>query len=139
MVLEYFTLTRHRKGKEPADESAVKSPVLNEEDAELLHRLAAEAPFPPNPEEMSVILDNGKELRGEEARAAILAGADDIPLPTSPPEVEKKLEDGGSADGKSEEAKKRSYLSYLPTIPGRAWGKVCASSSLCLQLLSHGR
>jgi hypothetical protein len=75
----------------PSQEPAA-SPVLDEEDEAFMARLAAitdepEGNRPPLPNRPVVILDGGEKKVGKDAQEALMAGADKVPLPMSPPEV----------------------------------------------------
>ncbi|TID25250.1 hypothetical protein E6O75_ATG04455 [Venturia nashicola] len=107
-----------QKRRNPSD----AQPVLNDEDEKFLERITSEEAPPPLPERPVVILDNGGKV-GKCAQTALMAGANEIPLPTSPT-LEGELNEGkideskdASADGK----KKKDYWSYVPNI---RFGKV---------------
>lgn len=103
----------------PAD----AQPVLNDEDEKFLERITSEEAPPPLPERPVVILDNGEKVVGKCAQTALMAGANEIPLPTSPP-VEGELKEGKidePQDASPDEKKKKDYWSYVPNI---RFGKV---------------
>ncbi|KAF2097129.1 hypothetical protein NA57DRAFT_57731 [Rhizodiscina lignyota] len=112
MVLEYFTF-RKSKGKatEDAQADGAKSPVMNEEDEQFLEKITSESAAPANPENPTIILDNGSKVKGKDAQVALMAGADQIPLPASP------REGGAAGDGDGKSKEQRNYWSYMPTIP----------------------
>lgn len=115
MVLEYFSL---RKGKGPAPkEEKSDKPVLNGEEERFLHEVASSAP-PPLPARSTVILDDGHVVRGKDAQVALMDGAEQVPLPTSPPELVEGDEEGEQES--STRKKRRSFASFLPSISGRA-------------------
>lgn len=108
----------------PAD----AQPVLNDEDEKFLERITSEEAPPPLPERPVVILDNGEKVVGKCAQTALMAGANEIPLPTSPP-LEGELKEGQideSKDASAEEKKKKDYWSYVPNI---RFGKVSDSET----------
>jgi hypothetical protein len=83
----------------PSEEPAT-SPILDEEDEKFLHRLASianepEGTPPALPERPVVILEGGEAKVGRDAQEALMAGADKVPLPSSPPPVSE-----GSPKGK---------------------------------------
>ncbi|KAF2834904.1 hypothetical protein M501DRAFT_922298, partial [Patellaria atrata CBS 101060] len=93
---------------------APEKPVLTEEDEAYLQRIVSEGAPPPLPDRPTVILDSGEKVVGKDAQIALMAGADQIPLPTSPPA---EASDKGGENLTVEEKKKRDYWSYLPAIP----------------------
>ncbi|SLM38103.1 hypothetical protein LPUS_08229 [Lasallia pustulata] len=111
-MMEYFT---HRKAKKPLDTAEKdEKPVLTDEDEAFLQRIAAEGPPPPLPERPQNLAVAG-ETRGNNAQIALMAGAQNIPLPDVPdtpddviPEVEEPEEE--SVKGKEKDAKgKRAF------------------------------
>jgi hypothetical protein len=91
----------------PSEEPAA-SPVLDEEDEKFLQRLAAiseepESTPPPLPTRPVKIVEDGETKVGKDAQEAIMDGANQVPLPMSPPEVtaedtekgKEKAKDGG--------------------------------------------
>ena len=84
MVLEYFTRKPQQRPAQKENE-AMKSPVLNDEDEKFLTHITSDEGAPPLPEQSTVILDTGEEVEGRDAQAALMDGAEQIPLPTSPP------------------------------------------------------
>jgi hypothetical protein len=120
MVLEYLT---NLKAKHGHKDDVQAQPILNDEDEKFLERITSEEAPPPLPERPVVIFDNGKKAVGKDAQIALLAGANEIPLPVSPP-VEGDLEEGKideSKAGSTNEKKKKDYWSYVPSIryPGK--------------------
>jgi hypothetical protein len=107
MVLEYFTSKKGKQAAQPEASTAtaaeVKSPVLKAEDEAFLERLASEIENPPE-STLPVVLYQGE---GKDAQAALMDGADKVPLPQSPPAEEPKS--------------KRNYWAYLqqkvPPLP----------------------
>lgn len=144
-MLEYFTYKK-LKGRKGKMEQAVQTPVLNEEDEQFLERITSEGTPPPLPERPTVILDNGKELKGRDAQIALMDGADAIPLPTSPPlePAEANAEQKDKNDGEAEK-KTNKFWSYVTTIPGRSkvgCQKVAAHPVECVMVvlrLTSGR
>ncbi|TLD37539.1 hypothetical protein E2P81_ATG04351 [Venturia nashicola] len=118
-----------QKRRNPSD----AQPVLNDEDEKFLEKITSEEAPPPLPERPVVILDNGGKVVGKCAQTALMAGANEIPLPTSPT-LEGELNEGkideskdASADGK----KKKDYWSYVPNIRfGKGKGKEAAAAQL---------
>jgi hypothetical protein len=102
----------------PSEEPAA-SPLLDDEDEEFLRRLAAltnepEGTPPPLPDRPDVVTERGEQKVGKDAQEALMAGADKIPLPTSPPEV--TVEDTAKGKGKSSEGglnRRKSVMSYF--------------------------
>ncbi|KAF2016283.1 hypothetical protein BU24DRAFT_198036 [Aaosphaeria arxii CBS 175.79] len=95
----------------PSEEPAA-SPVLDEEDEKFLQRLAAiaqepEGPAPPLPTRPVVVLDGGEKKVGKDAQEAIMDGANAVPLPVSPPEVD--AQKGGLS-------RKESVMSYFSRL-----------------------
>lgn len=122
MVLEYFNALKDKIEHKKHDAGA--QPILNDEDEKFLERITSEGMPPPLPERPIVILDNGEKVVGKDAQMVLMAGADEIPLPTSPP-VEGDLKEGKideSKDARTDEKKKKDYWSYVPSI--RFSGKV---------------
>lgn len=125
-MLEYFNIKNIRKHKGGNGDEAVKTPILNDEEEKFLHHITSEDPEgtpPPLPERPVIILDSGKEVKGKDAQAALMDGADKIPLPSSPPVDSEGKEIIGEEIDKAkggEEKKKRHLMSYLPVIPGRS-------------------
>jgi hypothetical protein len=117
MVLEYFSLRKKDKpagdegAEQAADDSGTKSPVLSNEDEKFLEKIASESAAPSHRERPTIILDNGKKVRGTDAQVALLDGADKVPLPASPPEVQ----EGDDGKGKA-----KNYWSFMPSIPSTA-------------------
>lgn len=112
-MLSYFT-HRPKKQEEEQGEEGPKSPVLNEEDEEFLHKITSDEEPPPLPARPTVISGNGEKVEGKDAAPE---GADLVPLPSSPP-----VDDtGGKSEAKTErdgdERKRTNYLSYIPQIP----------------------
>jgi len=105
MVLEYFSLKKRAKtGTTPAEAEA-KSPVLNAEDEAFLKRITTEQQ--PDPNTAVVILDKDGTVKGKNAQEALMDGAQEVPLPASPPPVEE-----GKTSGKKDSGK-RNYWTYL--------------------------
>jgi hypothetical protein len=125
MVLEYFTALKGKAEHKKHDKDA--QPILNDEDEKFLEKITSEEAPPPLPERPVVILDNGEKVVGKDAQTALMAGANEIPLPTSPP-VEGDLKEGKideSKDVSADEKKKKDYWSYVPNL--RFHGKVSYS------------
>lgn len=100
---------------------APKSPILNDEEEAFLERITSEAeeeetppPLPARPKPTTAtslaVLENGPVLeaqtKGKDAQVALMDGAEQIPLPQSPPTEEGK--------------KKKNYWAWVPDIPKRA-------------------
>lgn len=134
MAMQYFNTL---KGKvEHKKHAADAHPVLNDEDEKFLEKITSEEAPPPLPERPVVILDNGKKVVGNCAQTALMAGANEIPLPTSPP-VEGELREGKideSQDGSVNAKKQKDYWSYVPSI--RFPGKVSDSETFKAWLTS---
>ena len=114
MVLDFFT-SKLAKKEEKA--SNPKTPVLSEEDEQFLHHLTSEETPPPLPARPIVILDDGTKVEGKDAQTALMAGADQIPLPRSPPAEDApvdKLDKEGA-----EKKKKRASWNFIPSIQSR--------------------
>ncbi|KAF2791474.1 hypothetical protein K505DRAFT_419118 [Melanomma pulvis-pyrius CBS 109.77] len=108
----------------PSEEPAT-SPVLDEEDERFLERLAAiaqepEGTPPPLPNRPVVILDGGEKKVEKDAQEALMAGADKVPLPMSPPDV--GVEDGAQGKEKAVEGdvgRKKGVMSYFALAQSR--------------------
>lgn len=100
---------------------APKSPILNDEEEAFLERITSEAeeeetppPLPARPKPTTAtslaVLENGPVLeaqtKGKDAQVALMDGAEQVPLPQSPPTEEGK--------------KKKNYWAWVPDIPKRA-------------------
>lgn len=126
MAMQYFNTLKGKvehKVEQKKQTSADAHPILNDEDEKFLEGITSEEAPPPLPERPVVILDNGEKVVGKCAQTALMAGANDIPLPTSPP-LEGELNEGkidGSKDAGADGAKKKDYWSYVPNI---RFGKV---------------
>ncbi|KAF1987199.1 hypothetical protein K402DRAFT_375823 [Aulographum hederae CBS 113979] len=124
-MLQYFNLKKgqkHPSADAEPEKSDAKSPVLNEEDEQFLQNITSDdSPPPPLPKRPTMILDNGQKVKGKDAQVALMAGADQIPLPSSPPvEADTQLGSKKEEDISPEEEKKRiNYWSYIPSIPSR--------------------
>lgn len=111
-MLSYFT---HRpKKQEGQADDGLQSPVLNEDDEKFLEKITSDEEPPPLPARPTLILDNGDQVRGEEAD---LVGADQVPLPTSPPAEEPGDKGEAPADKDGKDNKRTNYLSYIQQIP----------------------
>jgi len=129
MVLSYFGLKKQgqKAGAQPNDEAGddVKSPILNEEDEKFLHEITStDEPPPPLPRRPTVIMDNGKKVRSKDPQVALMDGAEQIPLPQSPPVDSEGKQIADDPKGKEkedvspeEEKRRRAYWSYIPSIP----------------------
>lgn len=101
-------------GEEPA-----ASPVLDDADEKFLERLAAlaqepEGTPPPLPERPFVIQEGGEKKVGKDAQEALVAGADKVPLPTSPPEITIEDSERGKEKAKDDGlSRKKSVMSYF--------------------------
>jgi len=125
-----------RKAKQDTE----AEPLLNDEDQNFLERITSEEAPPPLPERPVVILDNGKKAVGKDAQVALMAGADAIPLPSSPPvEGDTKQDNVDHSKGQTGEAekKKRDYWSYVPNL--RFTGKVMHANTLAKMLLTSAQ
>jgi len=122
-----------RKAKQDTE----AEPLLNDEDQNFLERITSEEAPPPLPERPVVILDNGEKAVGKDAQVALMAGADAIPLPSSPPvEGDTKQDNVDHSKGQTGEAekKKRDYWSYVPNL--RFTGKGKAKEQMASDLQS---
>ena len=110
-MLSYFT---HRPKKQDGtqDNDELKSPVLNEEDEKFLEKITSDEKPPPLPARPTVVLDPEDHAKEE---SEILDGADQVPLPTSPP-ADESVEKEEEAVGKDEEKKRPKYWSYIQQI-----------------------
>lgn len=103
---------------EQHEEATDKNLVLNREDEQFLERITSVDEAPPLPEQPTVILENGKKVRGKDAQIALMDGADQIPLPSTPgPEDEDQHTDKEDEPVSEEEKKRRDYWSYIPAMP----------------------
>ncbi|KAF1959572.1 hypothetical protein CC80DRAFT_378802, partial [Byssothecium circinans] len=99
----------------PSEEPAA-SPILDDEDQKFLERLAAlsqepEGTPPPLPTRPVEIIEDGEKKVGKDAQAALMDGAEKVPLPMSPPEV--TVEDAAKAKPKEGMSRKKSVMSYF--------------------------
>lgn len=127
---ETKTKTETQDAKEPissppaptvasSSEEPASSPLLDDEDEKFLTRLAAltnepEGTPPPLPDRPDVVTEGGERKVGKDAQEALMAGADKIPLPTSPPEV--TVEDTAKGKNKSGPGginRRKSVMSYF--------------------------
>jgi len=127
MVLEYFT----KKGKKPAPvattgtaKEEIKSPVLTPADEDFLRRITAED----TPIDKQVVLFD-KDEPSTDAQTRLMDGADQIPLPTSPPEADTANPiDATQSSDKSKSKKERRKSSYVTYIQKHLpFGKVSAA------------
>lgn len=66
---DYFSFTRAKKNKEALEKTNPKTPVLNDEDEQFLHKITTEeASAPPLPNRSIVIDDDGKATEAESAQ-----------------------------------------------------------------------
>jgi hypothetical protein len=99
----------------PSEEPAT-SPLLDDEDERFLTRLAAlanepEGTPPPLPNRPDVVSEGGERKVGKDAQEVLMAGADKIPLPTSPPEV--TVDDTAKGKDKGGLNRRKSVMSYF--------------------------
>lgn len=111
MVLEYFSLRKNKH--KPGKDVNPGSPVLKEDDEAFLAKITAESAAPSSSEKPTIILDNGQKIRGKDAQVALMAGADKIPLPASPP-----LDSADKGDGKKQQF--ANYWTYVSSLPQRS-------------------
>lgn len=107
-MMEYFTHKKNKKHVDIAEKD--EEPVLNEEDEAFLQRIASEGTPPPLPER-PLNLPVAGETVGNNAQIALMAGAQNIPLPDVPdtpddviPEIEGREEEP-TVKGKEKETK----------------------------------
>ncbi len=127
MVFEYFSLRKGNKTAVPHE-----TPVLTDEDEHFLHKLTAEAPAPPLPERAKNVSGDGDPQGDRDAEIAVMAAAEQVPLPMSPPvetdpESKSKDDEHGDEQGDSTKGEKKSrkedmkrFMAYLPTLPRRS-------------------
>lgn len=97
-MMEYFT---HKKAKEHVDIAEKdEEPVLNDEDEAFLQRIASEGTPPPLPER-PLNLPVAGETVGNNAQIALMAGAQNIPLPDIPDTPEDVTPDIEGHEGES--------------------------------------
>lgn len=107
-MMEYFTHIRSKKPVDLAEKDEI--PVLNDEDEAFLQRIASEGPPPPLPARPQSLRVAG-ETAGNNAQIALMAGAQNIPLPDVPdtPDdvvpVTEEPEEEESVKGKEKETK----------------------------------
>lgn len=146
-VLQYFN---HKKAKPPQDEADKKepdTPVLSEETEKFLEEVTGATEERPElpPRRHTIITEDGQEIKGKDAQIALMNGANEIPLPTSPAEGEDsadETEDETSsekpgtqkAEGESKKKKHKatSYWSYVPAVP---WRSAKVGSIVCIVYL----
>lgn len=110
MVLEYFKSKTKSKDKAADTDDETKSPVLNADDEAFLSKIASESAAPSNRESPTIILDNGQKVKGKDAQVALMAGADQIPLPASPPELDETT-------GAAKQKQQTNYWNLVPGLP----------------------
>jgi hypothetical protein len=136
MVLQYFS---SKKGKKPAAVAEEpKAPVLNEEDEAFLKRITSDEQMPSQPAEPVVVLEGGEIVKGKDAQDAIMDGANQIPLPTSPPPANERT------TAAKDPSKRKAYFSYIqsriPVLPFSKvprYGGVVESNSLIRSRTAH--
>ena len=114
--MEYFSSKKAKKHQDVADKG--EEPVLNDEDEAFLQRIASEGTPPPLPERPQDLPIAG-ETQGNNAQIALMAGAQNIPLPDVPDtpddvlkgiEGEEETVKGGEKGKKGKKAFKWSFL-----------------------------
>lgn len=92
-----------------------------------LNKITSDEKPPPLPARPTVILDNGEQVEENETNIAVLEGADQIPLPKSPPAEESAQEplDKGKVKAEKDagEKKRRNYWSYIQSVPHMSFQK----------------
>jgi hypothetical protein len=117
MVLQYFSSKKGKKAAAAAD--VPKAPVLNDEDEAFLKHITSDEQMPLQPAEPVVILESGEKATGKDAQDALMDGANQIPLPKSPPPVDEKTTTA------KDSSKRKAYLSYIQSrIPVLPFSKV---------------
>ncbi|MCJ1304438.1 hypothetical protein MMC08_007250 [Hypocenomyce scalaris] len=115
-MMEYFSSKKAKKHQDVADKG--EEPVLNDEDEAFLQRIASEGTPPPLPERPQDLPIAG-ETQGNNAQIALMAGAQNIPLPDVPDtpddvlkgiEGEEETVKGGEKGKKGKKAFKWSFL-----------------------------
>jgi hypothetical protein len=118
MVLQYFSSKKAKKATAVVE--AHKAPVLNKEDEAFLKRITSDEQMPSQPTQPVVILERGEEVKGKDAQDAIMDGANQIPLPASPPAVDERVTVA------KDPSKRKAYFSYIQSrIPVLPFSKVC--------------
>lgn len=98
MVLEYFSLKRGDAKQKDSVQTEVKeddrpegrTPMLNEEEERFIRQIAEEGTPPPLPERPASTASVHRKPLPKDAQTAIMDGADQVALPTSPPPVEEQ-------------------------------------------------
>jgi len=122
-MLKYFERRKSKDGAKTAVAEAPKSPILTDEDEKFLESLTREEDAPPLPERPVVVLDTGAKVTGKDAQEALMDGANNIPLPQSPPaQPETKATVASPEEGKASK-KAHDYLSFVRGIPQRFTNK----------------
>ncbi|PVI07372.1 hypothetical protein DM02DRAFT_608915 [Periconia macrospinosa] len=137
MALSYFNVKKLRRQSKQADntgepltspppapivstpsEEPAASPILDDEDQKFLERLALiaqepEGTPPPLPTRPTESAEDGETKAGKDPQEAILDGAQKVPLPMSPSEV--NTEEPGKDASKSKDGlgRKKSVMSYF--------------------------
>ena len=113
-MMEYFT---HKKAKKAVDMAERdEKPVLNDEDEAFLQRIASEGTPPPLPERPQSLPVAG-ETHGNNAQIALMAGAQNIPLPDVPDTPDDVIpvlegEEEETVKGKQKESKGKRPFSW---------------------------
>ena len=109
-MLQYLRPKSKGNGAEDAKVDTSQAPFLNDEDEAFFTKIASEGTALSHPQRPTIILDNGQKVRGKDAQIALMAGADKIALPASPPE--------GAPDATEGTQKQRTnYWNLVPGLP----------------------
>ena len=135
-MLKYFERRKSKDGAKTAVAEAPKSPILTDEDEKFLESLTREEDAPPLPERPVVVLDTGAKVTGKDAQEALMDGANNIPLPQSPPaQPETKATVASPEEGKASK-KAHDYLSFVRGIPQRFTNKVRTGEKFSVRVLT---
>ena len=123
-----YLASQPRKEGQSQSEEGPKSPVLNEEDEKFLEKVVSDEKPPPLPERPTMILDNGKQVEGNDIKNAVLEGADGVPLLKLPPVEDGAQESMDKAKTKGEKEveekkRRRNYWSHIPSMPHMGFSK----------------
>lgn len=112
MAMEYINYIRAKT--HISTTTKAEAPVLSEEDEQFLNRITSDEkppPLPARPTVQDLLATN--ETKGKDAQIALMAGAQNIPLPDTPNEVEEDPLEVNDLDKTGKEDKKKSSWSWL--------------------------
>ena len=138
--MEYFNFKKAKHHTETAEK--VETPVLNDEDEAFLTRITTEGEPPPLPAR-PLNLPQAGSTKGNDAQIALMAGADNVPLPDVPDTPEGVMPGVGSEDmekGKGKEASSKAPFkwSFLRRDSRDSKRKAAAATATDLDSIAQG-